>query len=320
VGTIRKEKAKIKLRLPDPGGRPFDLVAFGENSLDVLAAVAEWPCVDTKASLLRCAVRSGGQAATVAVACARLGWRTRYVGCLGDDVQADLVRSGLISEGVDPVTVNRPGTPTRTAVILVDAPSGRRTVLESRDVRLRVEPGDFGLEVFRSGRTLLVDATDVPAATAAARAARLARVPTFIDVDRVAEGVDELLAEIDVIVVSADFPKLFTGAASAGEGLARIEARFRPAIVVATLGPDGALARCRGREIHSPALDVAALDTTGAGDAFRAGLIAGWLRKGNGADLREILLYAHIVAGLNCRGIGAQSALPTAELMSRFPV
>jgi sugar/nucleoside kinase (ribokinase family) len=84
-------------------------------------------------------------------------------------------------------------------------------------------------------------------------------------------------------------------------------------VAVVTLGPDGCLALHNGEEVHVPTPSVAALDTTGAGDAFRGGFIAGWLRWGSDADVYTLLEYANAVAALSCEGLGAQGALPDAE-------
>jgi len=80
---------------------------------------------------------------------------------------------------------------------------------------------------------------------------------------------------------------------------------------VATLGEGGALGWCRGEEVRIPAYAVEVRDTTGAGDAFRAGFAARWLELGD-ADVLDLLEYAALVAGLSCRGLGAQAGLPTA--------
>jgi ribokinase len=59
-------------------------------------------------------------------------------------------------------------------------------------------------------------------------------------------------------------------------------------------------------------------DTTGAGDAFRAGFAARWLNTGDAdADVLDLLEYAALVAGLSCRGLGAQAGLPTADEVAR---
>jgi sugar/nucleoside kinase (ribokinase family) len=80
--------------------------------------------------------------------------------------------------------------------------------------------------------------------------------------------------------------------------------------VAVTLGDEGSLARCGGREIRTRAFPVACVDTTGAGDAFRGGFAAGVLRAPDG-DIEDALLYANAVAALNCRGLGARGGLPT---------
>jgi sugar/nucleoside kinase (ribokinase family) len=57
---------------------------------------------------------------------------------------------------------------------------------------------------------------------------------------------------------------------------------------------------------------VDCVDSTGAGDAFRGGFAAGCLRTPNG-DIEDVLRYANAVAALNCRALGARSAIPTLE-------
>jgi 2-dehydro-3-deoxygluconokinase len=109
----------------------------------------------------------------------------------------------------------------------------------------------------------------------------------------------------------------FTGASSTGEGLRKLADQFKPALAVVTLGERGSLARCDGREISTPALPVTVVDPTGAGDAFRGGFIAGWLRHGDGAAVDTLLQYANDVAGCNCRALGAQAGLPTQEELDR---
>jgi sugar/nucleoside kinase (ribokinase family) len=70
--------------------------------------------------------------------------------------------------------------------------------------------------------------------------------------------------------------------------------------------------------MRSPGRQVVVVDTTGAGDAFRAGFAAGWLREGDDAELESVLAYANTVAALNCRALGAQAALPTSDEVDRL--
>ena len=94
---------------------------------------------------------------------------------------------------------------------------------------------------------------------------------------------------------------------------------FQAPLVCVTLGEGGSLARCHGREIRTRGFTVDCVDTTGAGDAFRAGLVAGCLQAPAG-DIEEALAYANAVAALNCRGLGAQGGMPTRGEVERLLV
>ncbi len=307
----------LNLDLPASQSKPFDVVGVGENSLDFVTVTENWPVADTKAALRELAITPGGQVATALVACARLGWRARYVGAFGDDDWGRQVQGALAAEGVEVTAFCRIGVRNRVAVVIVDE-TGRRAILERRDPRLDLADDEVAGHVSQSARILLVDATDVPAATRAARAARAGGVPVILDVERRVSGLDDLLSTSDVIIAPGRFVSDETGEASISEGLAALERRFGPALIVATLGPEGSLALCCGVEIATPAAAVSVVDTTGAGDAFRGGFAAGWLRMGVGARVEALLEYANAVAALNCRAVGAQTALPTGPELDRF--
>ncbi len=187
------------------------------------------------------------------------------------------------------------------AVILVDSRSGDRTVLWYRDPALRLEP-DAGLQLAAaSGRLLLVDCDDIPAATAAAIAAREARIPTIIDVEEVQPGTDTLLRAIDAIIAAERFPSALTGHVELGRALEAIEREYRAPLVCVTLGAEGSLARCGGREIRTPAFAVDCIDSTGAGDVFRGAFASGCLRWPDG-DIERVLAYANAACGAQLPG------------------
>ena len=82
-----------------------------------------------------------------------------------------------------------------------------------------------------------------------------------------------------------------------------------------TLGAQGSLLSDGSKKISQPAFEVAALDTTGAGDAFHGGFIYGLLR---GMDLDVCLSLASSIAAIKCTGLGARSALPTQDVLAKF--
>jgi sugar/nucleoside kinase (ribokinase family) len=296
------------LPLPPRASRPYDVVGYGENSLDFLGALRAWPEADAKVPLRSLEILPGGQTATAIAAAARLGSRARYIGAFGDDSRAAEIRRSLATVGVDVVAVERKGVSTRCAMVLVDD-EGRRTVMEHRDPRLSLDRRDVEPAIFQSGRILLVDATDVPGALLAAGAAREAGVPVMLDVDKVTDQVEALLGSADVLIVPFSFATAFTGHQDVGHATAALSALLAPRPVICTLGPEGSLARYRGQEIRTPARTVEVRDTTGAGDAFRGAFAARWAAK-EGLDLASLLEYASAAAALACRALGAQTALP----------
>ena len=294
-GLLRFGDVRIPFTIARQGiqGRPFDVVGLGENSVDLMAVVAEYPVSNTKQRLQRFARQSGGQIATALVACAKLGWKARYIGRFGEDEFGACSRDSLTAAGVD-VSAARTvaGATNQFAVILVDARTGARTVLWDR------HPG-------------------LTAAAQAARYARQAHIPTVIDVEKVRPGILEVLQQIDAIIAAEDFPTALTGHEDLGRALEAMARESNAPLVCVTLGAKGSLARCGGREIRTPAFAVDCLDSTGAGDVFRGAFVAGCLRAPDG-DIEDVLAYANAAAALNCRGLGGRGALPSPEEVERL--
>jgi sugar/nucleoside kinase (ribokinase family) len=158
---------------------------------------------------------------------------------------------------------------------------------------------------------LLVDSHDTEAATTAAQLAHAVGLPTVVDIEHVRPGTDALLSEIDVIVTAREFPESFTGKKGLGQALRELQNRHPAPIVCTTLGEDGSLALVGGVEFRTPGFAVDVVDTTGAGDVFRGGLIAGWSIGGDAVSVEDVLRYANAVAALKCRALGAREGIPT---------
>jgi sugar/nucleoside kinase (ribokinase family) len=309
---------RLPFRIPPAADKQFDVAGFGLNSVDLVTVVAEYPASNTKQRLQRFARLPGGQIATAMATCARLGWRSRYIGSFGDDDLGTISKESLTSLGVDIAAARTViGATNQFAVILVDARSGDRTVLWDRHPALATDPADIPRDAVISGRLLIVDCHETAAAAQAARYAREAGVPTIIDVEKVRPGIADLLQNIDVIIAAQEFPAALTGHEEMGRALEAMGREFGAAIVCATLGKDGSVAWCNGREIRTRAYAVDCVDSTGAGDAFRGAFAAGCLR-GPDDELEDVLSYANAVAALNCRALGSRGGIPTAEEVERL--
>lgn len=302
---------RLPFSVPSHDAAPFDIVTLGLNSVDLVAVVETFPTSDSKQQLQQFTRLPGGQSATAAAVCARLGWRARYIGSFGDDELGCVGRDSLIREGVD---VNEAwtveGATSQCAVVIVDASTGERTVLWHRHPGLAIHAGQVSKQAVTSGRMLLVDCFETEAATQAARYAKAAGIPTVVDVERVRDGISELLSQIDAVIAAQAFPSALTGYGDPGRAIAAIAKEFGSPLVAVTLGAEGSLALCGGREYRTPAFDVACVDSTGAGDAFHGGFVAACLRNPD-STVEDAMRYANAVAALNCCSLGARGGMPT---------
>ena len=305
----------------EPGVRRFDVVGLGENSLDRLVRVARWPEPGGKQAWLDFSERPGGQMASALVGCARLGLRAAYLGAVGSDPEADRVLEPLAREGIDLSAVQRVrGARTRAAMILVRTSDGERSVLAQPTSELTLRAPDLDRRSIEAASLLAVDLSDPDASLWAAGIARDAGIPVVLDADRVVEGTGRLLGRVDFPAVSEAFAKEWAGVGSAREGLDKL-ASDGARLAVITCGDRGALAAEGPRRLACAAFPVDVRDSTGAGDAFHAGLIWALFQRLPGA---LALRSACAVAGLSCTAVGAQDGLPDekalAEFMAMHPV
>ena len=296
-----------------------DLVGVGLNATDTLIAVTEFPTSGSKVEYRDRAVMPGGQVASTCVACQTWGLSTRYVGKFGDDFAAQLHTKAFSSVGVETQIVTVPDSASLHNVILIDN-SGDRTVLCQRDERMILQPEDLKREWIVNARVLHVDGRDTAAATQAAAWAHEAGVLVTADLDDPYPGVDDLLVNIDYLLVNNDFSHRLMDETNLERCLRRMQVLYGCRVTAATLGEHGVLAWDGKKLIHNAAYHVPVVDTTGAGDIFRAGFIYGLLQEW---PLERILDFSCGAAALNCMASGARGGIkPVAaveELMAGYP-
>ena len=300
------------------GDKEFDAVGFGLNAVDHLIVVPQYPAFDTKSRFTEYEKSAGGQTASAMVSLQRLGLKTAYAGRYGSDEDGRFGLRAIEYEGVNLDFAEMiDGADNQIAFIIIDSRSGERTIIWDRDERLSYRPDEAPIELATRGRILHIDAHDPPACAVMARAAHDAGAIVTADIDNIYEGLPDLLPLIDVLITSAEFPRLLTGISDERTSLVEVKARFGCAIVGTTMGARGALVYCDGEFVESPAFEVpgGCRDTTGAGDAFHGGFIYGML---NGDSLETCLRLGNAVAALKCRSLGARAALPTIEELKEF--
>jgi ribokinase len=267
---------------------PAAVVVLGDVNSDVVVVLSGRPAPGSDRPA-RIRTGGGGAGANVAVHLARRGVDVLLAGCVGDDAAGAALVAELRAEGVRTALRAVPGVATGTVVSLVE-PGGERSMLADRGANLHLRGDDVPLpagHLHLSGYTLLDDGPR-PAGLAALAAARAAGCTVSVDPASTgplaAAGVDRWLADTagaTLLLPNADEARLLTGCRDAVDAARTLAERYP--LVAVSLGADGALWATGSAVVHRPALAAPVVDTTGAGDAFTAGLLAAWLAEPDGA-------------------------------------
>ena len=258
-----------------------DLIVVGDALLDVVAdAPALLEGGDARGSVR---VRPGGQGANVAAWAASEGLRVRLHGRVGDDGAGRLVREALEERGVETALAVDPEAPTGTLLVL--ARRGERSMVADRGAAARLEASDLPRTI-EAGAVLvsgylLFDPGSEGAGRAALDRARAGHVAVEASSWPLLEayGADRFLeatAAATLLLANEREAEVLAGVPGE-EAAVKLSARYR--IAVAKLGTRGAALASADVLLRSPAKEVAAVDPTGAGDAFDAALLATLVRR-----------------------------------------
>ncbi|MGH9582872.1 MAG: carbohydrate kinase family protein, partial [Bryobacteraceae bacterium] len=173
---------------------------------------------------------------------------------------------------------------------------------------LRLTKSEIRPEQVAGARMLHIDGCDVEAAACAASIAREHRVPVSLDVDTVYPGFDCVLENTDYLVAGSDWLHKWTGKADPFAALEMLQAAYGMRVAASTLGEGGALALENGCWAYSPGFQVAAVDTTGAGDVFHGAFCCAVLE---GMALERALEFSNAAAAINCTAVGARGHIPS---------
>jgi fructokinase len=275
---------------------------------------------DGEGRLLQC---PGGAPANVAVGIARLGGQSAFIGRVGDDPFGRFMAKTLADEKVD-VKSLRLDPAHRTSTVVVDLDDhGERsfTFMVRPSADLFLETAD--LPTFSPGEWLHVCSIALSAepsrsATFEAMAAiRKAggyvsfdpniRPDLWPDENALRRCLEQALQSADVVKLSVEELAFLTGDVPVSVGLDTLMARCPARLVLVTQGKEGVIAWHDGTVKHYPATPVQCVDTTGAGDAFVAGLLYGLAA---GQDLTPVIALAQRCGALATTAKGAMTALP----------
>jgi ribokinase len=296
------------------------VVALGDINVDIIAHFEGYPAKGEDALARTTEIHCGGSAANTAMVLARVGVETSLIARVGPDSWALKALNCLKEAGVDPRGLQRDPVAMTGMMYVVVTPDGERTILGHRGANVYTDPDQIQEELIReakvfhlSGYSLLAD----PQRSAAQLALEIARrhgltvtLDPGMTVSQAALGeMTALLRMVNILLPSLAEARQMTGL-TAPVDCARALLDRGVEVVVLKLGRDGCLVAEAERLYRVPGFAVETRDSTGAGDCFAAGFIAGFLA--------ELGWHASAVLGgalgaLTVTRVGAASVVPKAQ-------
>ena len=257
----------------------------------------------------------GGKGSNQAVGCARLGAKVSFVARIGKDPFGEMALGLYREEGVDATWVRQVAErPTGVGFILVKPVSGENCIALDPGANDLLAAADVaGSEAALASADVVLTQLEIPvgAAEAAMACGRAHGAITVLNPAPARPLPPAVLENVDILTPNKVEAKVLLAHRPEEEidpsQLARELLQLGPRNVVVTLGERGAFIanRALGREV--PAIRVPAVDTTGAGDAFNAGLA---VALAHGVDLEAAVNLAVITGGLAVTKDGVVPALP----------
>lgn len=307
----------------------FDVTALGEVLIDFT------PCGKSEAGMNLFEQNPGGAPANVLAALCNLGFKTAFIGKVGDDMHGALLKDTLDKAGIDTEGLVVDDT-VFTTLAFVSLKDGERTFSFARkpgaDTQLRPEEVKEDIvkntKIFHCGSLSL---TDEPARSATFHAIKMAkesgalisydpnyRAPLWNSVEEAKVQMRSVIPYADIMKISDEETALLTDCSDPKEAAQALLDQGVKCVVV-TLGKDGALLKTAQIEIVEKGKARKVVDTTGAGDSFWGGILSRFAQDGTDpAEItekkaREYVRFANAVAGLCVEKRGAIPAMPTLE-------
>lgn len=296
----------------------LDLLVVGDANPDLILTGDIRPRFGQVEQLLEAATLVlGGSGAITACGAARLGLRVAFIGVVGDDLFGRFALDALAECGVD-TSGCRTDASRSTGLTVILSAGNDRAILTAAGTMGDLRSEQIDLDLLRSAshvhvssyylQTRLVPDLGVVFEQVHAAGATTSVDPNFDPAEQWDSGLRGLLARTDYLLPNATEARAIAGTADV-EAAIRALARYGPTVVV-KIGAEGALATSEAGVVRTSPVPTRVMDSTGAGDSFDAGFIAGLVR---GWPIERCLQLAVACGSLATRALGGTAGQPTME-------
>ncbi len=263
------------------------VLLFGDLNVDNILTIPEIPAAGRDVYASQVETHLGGAVCNSAVILQGLHQPTRMLGAIGTEQWSEFLIHELQRAGVDTrYIVHKSATGTGLIFIGV-TPNGERTMFSFRGANTLLEPGDVpedildGVALVQFSGYVYIDSPQREAAYRLVELARARGIPITLDTGldpllRQPEIFRQVLPQLAVCITGPEEARILTGFADLQEQATALLDQGIQLLAIKLGGRGAYLAWPHGR-LLLPAFEVEVKDTTGAGDAFSAGLIYGWM-------------------------------------------
>uniref|UniRef100_A0A7J3XYG6 Carbohydrate kinase family protein n=1 Tax=Thermogladius calderae TaxID=1200300 RepID=A0A7J3XYG6_9CREN len=291
------------------GERSLDLVAVGHALVDIRLVVNNFPQPDQESDVEKQTWGAGGSAVNVSIAGKRLGLKTSIIAKIGFDNFGRLIVDELLREGVDISGLRIGLSPTGVTIVVINS-RGEIVMYGYKGVAEELSPAEVSEYVISRSKWVHIASLNPETTLKVLELAGKHKVSTSWDPGRILSRrpwaeLEKIVGMVNVVLANEQEYRNMTGLSDYKQAAQKVlEAGAEMAVV--KRGEKGAYLKSKGFEEELPAYNVGeVVDTTGAGDAFAAGFIAGLLR---GYSPRKALSYANAVAALKITRLGSHEA------------
>ncbi|MDI9610198.1 MAG: carbohydrate kinase family protein [Archaeoglobaceae archaeon] len=288
-------------------------IGFGALNLDKIYRVDKIPGKDEEGFVRDLQLSPGGSAANTIVGLARLGIKSAYIGKVGNDLEGQILLEDLKREGVETKAVIKANGRSGTAIIFVDD-RGNRAILVDPGVNDTIRYEEIDLELAKKFKLLhltsFICKNGLDSLNSQKRLVNEFEAVSFDPGMPYAErGLKELLPILKKTTIflpnRTEIEKIF-GMDYKSSAEKCLELGIQ--IVVVKLGSEGCWIKTSNKELVAKPFAVKVVDTTGAGDAFNAGFLYGFLK---GMSIEDCGKIGNYVASLCIQELGARKGLPS---------
>jgi len=283
----------------------------------------------------------GGAPANVACGISRLGGVSGFIGGFGDDMFGHDLQQTLESFNVDTTNVEFIKDYRTQLVYVSNDERGERFfrfyINEPADTKLSPEmitPEKLeGCDILHIGSISMIRE---PVKSATIKAVEIMknkkglvsfdpniRPSLWPNEEVMIETIQSMLHNVDILKVSEEELESITKIKDIKEAVASLE-QYNISLIIVSLGDKGSMAFINGQNVHVPAISITAVDTTGAGDAFIAGILYQLSKKDQLLweisinEMTKVLEFANICGALTALNRGAIYSMPSLEEVKKF--